>query len=359
MKNMRSWKRRIFALTTALLLVVSVCALAETDLSGYSISSGNVVAPEFFDVTAPYSGTLMSFDLAAGDRVTAGQELFHMLENYAYAPENGTVVKFFVNAGDDAKAKSSIYGGVCAIEPEKEYMVSATTTDSYQNNDNKVLHVGEKLYFKSAKADKTEGEGTVVSVSATGYTVEIDKGKFELKDSFNLYRSDSYSQKENVGKGVVVRRDATFVPAEGRIGAVIAQEGSKISAGDKLFTILSNDAAPESSPSVTVPADGIVAQVAVQCGQQVWKGQLLARIYSESSMEITADVDEIDLKNIRVGDNVYYTLDTDAQNVQTGEITEISSLGLSKQNAAYFTVHVSISPKNVRIGQSVSLYLPK
>lgn len=281
-----------------------------------------------------------------------------MVENIAYAPENGTLVKYFAAAGDDAGTKSQVYGGVCAIEPEKQYWITATTQESYSSNDNKVLHIGEKLYFKSAKADKTEGEGTVVAVSATGYSVEIDKGDFDLKDSFNLYRNSGYSQKENVGKGVVVRRDPCLVPAQGRIGEIIANEGTQVTSGDKLFTILPQDAAPGASPDILAESDGVVAQVMVQGGQQVWKGQLLARIYREDALEIVADVDEIDLKDLKVGDRIYYTLDTDSSNPQVGEVTEISSLGFTKQNAAYFTVHVNIASGSARIGQSGSIYLP-
>lgn len=351
--------KRLFAGITALLLLLAGTALAETDLSGYAIASGNVTAAEYYDVVAPYSGTLETFDIEAGDRVSEGQEIFHMQENIAFAPENGKIVKWFGKSGDDASAKTALYGGVVAMEPEKEYLINATTQDSYQSNDNRVLHVGEKLYFKTTKASKNEGEGTVVGVSESGYTVEIDKGEFDLKDTFTLYRSGNYAAKDNVGKGTVVRRAPLTIAAKGRVGETFVEEGANVVSGDKLFTILSEDAEPDAKSSITAPAAGVVAKVAANPGQQVWKGMLLARIYKEETLEITAEVDEMDLTKLRVGDRIYYTLDTNAADEEIGEVTEISSLGVPKQNASYYTVKVKIVSRDAKIGQSASIYLPK
>ena len=41
----------------------------------------------------------------------------------------------------------------------------------------------------------------------------------------------------------------------------------------------------------------------------------------------------------------------------TGTVTEISALGVTRQNAAYYTVHVSIPASSGRLGASASVYL--
>ena len=58
-----------------LLTMLSTCALADTALTDCAIANGNVTATTFVDVTAPYSGTLASFDLSVGDRIAAGDAL--------------------------------------------------------------------------------------------------------------------------------------------------------------------------------------------------------------------------------------------------------------------------------------------
>ena len=66
----------------------------------------------------------------------------------------------------------------------------------------------------------------------------------------------------------------------------------------------------------------------------------------------------MDLHSLKVGDTIPVTLDTDESNILTGTVTEISSLGTQRQNAAYFTVHVSVEKAGLKLGQSASIYLP-
>ena len=121
---------------------------------------------------------------------------------------------------------------------------------------------------------------------------------------------------------------------------------------------MGQDAPFGASPDVKAPAEGVVASVPVASGQQVWKGQLLARIYRTDALEIVAEVDEMDLGDLKVGDTLPVTLDTDESRILTGTVTEISSLGTQRQNAAYFTIHVTVQQPGMMLGQSASVYLP-
>ena len=75
-------------------------------------------------------------------------------------------------------------------------------------------------------------------------------------------------------------------------------------------------------------------------------------------LEIIAEVDEIDMGSLKVGDVIPCTLDMNEESVFNGTVTEISALGVTRQNAAYFTVHLSIDVK-APLGASASIYLPK
>ena len=71
----------------------------------------------------------------------------------------------------------------------------------------------------------------------------------------------------------------------------------------------------------------MIGTLAVQPGQQVYEGQLLARLMLVDKLEVVAQVDEVNLKNLYVGDKVSVTLDMDESNVLTGTVTEIGNLG--------------------------------
>lgn len=350
--------KKLLILTIALSLFFSA-ALAEEDLSGYAIANGTVAAVDFVDVTAPYSGTLMTFDLASGDRVAAGDALFAMLLTTLYAPEAGTVT-LFAAEGDDASAVISHYGALGTVETAISTQIAATTAGAYNSKENHILYVGETLYFRSSGAGRETGWGRVIHVDGSGYVVDILKGTFDVGESFNLYRNDSYDSRENVGRGTVTRRSPMAMTGVGRVCELLVQNGDEVAANAPILTLMSADAEPGASPIISAPEDAVIATVAVSPGQQVWKGQMLARLYLTGALEIVAEVDEIDLHGLQVGDTLPITLDVDEKTVLYGTVTEISALGVQRQNAAYYTVHVSLeSSDGVLLGGSASVYLPK
>ena len=352
--------KRIAGLLLALCLLLTIPAIAEQDLTDRPIADGVVAAVSFMDITAPYSGTLTSFDLASGDTVAAGDVLMGYVTNDVYATEAGTVKAVFAREGEDATAAMARYGAVMAIEPAVINQVDATTDGANSDIDNKILHLGETLYFKTSGNNGAEGTGRVVSVDDQAYRVDVLTGDFDKDDDVTLYRRDNYVSTSAVGKGTIVRRPALMAAGQGRVEKCYVAQGDTVVAGQKLFSLISADAAPDAYASeITAMVDGVVEKVLVTAGQQVWKGQVLCRVDRTDAIEVVADVDEVDLGNLKIGDLVPVTLDMDKTNVLMGTVTQISALGISKQNAAYFTAHATIPTGSGMLGASASLYLPK
>ena len=351
--------KKFLCLISVLLLLAATPALAESDLTGRPIADGSVAAVRFTDVTAPFSGTLTSFDLEPGDAVQAGDTLMRYLTADVYAGEDGVVKAVFAAPGEDAATVAARYGALMAIEPAVAFRVDASTSGAYDDNDNKMLHPGETLYFKTSETNGAKGLGRVVQVTGDKYVVDVLSGDFDLNDDVTLYRRDNYAKDANVGKGNIIRRDAVLVTGAGRVSALYVAEGDKVAAGDRLFSLIAADATPDAYASdVTAGVSGVVSSVSVMPGQQVFKGQALCRIQQTDAMEVVADVDEVDLGTLKVGDLLPVTLDVQPDNVLMATVTQISALGVKKQNAAYFTVHAAIPSGNALLGMSASLYLP-
>lgn len=351
--------KKLLCLAAALLCIIAATAGAEKDLTAYTIASGNVAAVESEDLTAPWSGTLLTFDWAAGDPVQAGQELFAMRLETVYAPENGNVEEVFAVPGDDASATLTRYGALISLEGELPYRIQASINGAIQKKENKVLHVGERLYFRSEKVGREEGYGRVISVSGNGYVVEIEKGSFEIGENLNLFRKEDYAGESKVGNGAVFRRDPVSVSGRGRVGSVLVSPGDKVRAGQPLMTLMGLDADPGARAEVAVSGSGIIAQVMVSPGQQVWKGAVLARVWHTERLEVIAEVDEMDLGTLAVGDECPVILDMYPDMQLTGKVTEIGGIGVTRQNAAYFQVHFELKRNDLPLGASASVYLPK
>ena len=353
-------KRMIAFFAAAAVLFCAAASAAVPDRADYVVASGTVAAVSFADVTAPFSGTLLSFDLEKGDRVSAGDVLFPFQTRILRAPADGRVTAVFGTEGADAAGVITRYGALASLEIEGNRQISASTSGAYNKSKNRELHVGETLYFQSNTGDKEKGHGMVTAVAGENYTVEIQDGDFDTRENLNLFRSDDYAAADKVGTGTVVRRDPVQITGSGRITKVFVREGDSVSADDPLFEVITADADPGAGSAVLSPGDGVVASVAVVPGQQVWKGALLARIYLTARIEVIAEVDEMDLGRIQVGSVCPILLDLDEKTVLQGRVTEIGALGETRQNAAWFRVHLALEDaSSLPLGASASVYLPK
>lgn len=350
--------KKIIPIVLCLVLLAchpGMAAAEEPDLTQYAIANGVVCAAAFDDITAQCSGTLLPFDWEPGDTVEAGTAMFEMMTTNICAPEDGTVRYLFAEKGDSADSTMATYGAVLAMEPAARHRIRCTNSGAADYEENKHLHVGDTLYFKSGKE---KGTGTVIAVSDNDYEVEILTGIFDADKSLDLYKDSGYSSHDKVGTGKVYLRDDVTIAAAGRIAEILVKAGDEVKKGDVLLRVMAQDADVGAESVLSAPADGVVGTVAVSPGQQVWKGQFLCRVWQSGTMEVVAEVDEMDLGHLSVGDEIPVTMDTDESRILTGTVTEISALGMTKLNAAYYTVHLSMNDTGLMLGQSASVYLP-
>ena len=151
-----------------------------------------------------------------------------------------------------------------------------------------------------------------------------------------------------------------MVAGAGRVEKLYVAEGEHVAAGQKLFSLVSADRRARSKPKRNhLAGSRRGGKVLVSPGSRYGKGQALIRVDLTDRLEVRADVDEVDLGSLKVGDLVPVTLDMNPGNPLVATVTRISALGVSRQNAAYFTVRASLPAGSALLGASASLYLPK
>ena len=189
----------IFLCLVLLACLPGTCMATETDLTQYAIANGIVKASSFDDITAPCSGTLLSFDWEPGDTVEAGTAMFEMMTTNIYAPEDGIVRWLFAEQGDSADSAMATYGAVLALQPSARQRMHCTYSDAADYEENKHLHVGDMLYFKTSKE---KGTGIVIATAGDSYEVEILTGTFDADKKMDLYKDVGYDSDDKVGSGV-------------------------------------------------------------------------------------------------------------------------------------------------------------
>ena len=336
----------------ALLLVLTLgaaCALGAT-------ANAVIVAPETAKITAPFSGTLLPFDLTAGDEVAAGDTLFAMDTVPVYATQSGTVSAVFAKAGDDASGVIAHYGSLAVIEPTHALYVAADNSQAYDDDENRYLHAGETLYLKCGNE---KGTGIVTSVSGNAYNVEILTGSFDVGDTVRCYRESGTPSDSETGRGRVTRYADISVAAEGRIVAVHVKAGDTVSVGDLLFEVIDGQSAKDVPLTLTAPVSGAVTSLSTVSGAQVYRGQLLCEIADLTKLELSAEVDELDFSAISVGTTLSFTLDAYAGETFSGTVTEIRPVGITRQNATYYDVRITLpAGKTLLPGMNATVTIP-
>ena len=136
-------KKRI-AMIAMIASLVTTTAFAE----GVKID-GSIKSAETKTILAPYSGVVGNYAVTAGDAVNMGDALFALRTEQVYADFDGTVTAVFAQPGDSAASVEERYGALAYIEQDVLYRAECTTTGGDSDNENKMIHVGEKVYIRA------------------------------------------------------------------------------------------------------------------------------------------------------------------------------------------------------------------
>ena len=316
---------RALSLGLCAALLLAPCAMADTITFTGAIEAGETV-----QVFAPIGGTVESVNAEAGQKVNAGDALVTLSTTKVYAQEAGTVTAVFGQPGDSAETVAQTWGAVISIEGESVYNISASTDNAYNSTATKFVHVGESVYLSCYSDGSHTGTGVVTALEGTDFTVRVLSGEFLIGETVNVFRGDSATAAQRIGRGTLNRTAPTAVTGTGSIAAIAVKPGDTVQRGDLLFETLdgSFDGLYMSGNVITAGVGGILSAVNAQQGGNVQKGEAVAAIYPEGAMRVVAQIEEANLACINVGDPVSIELlwNQDEEVEYSGTVARISAI---------------------------------
>lgn len=112
-------------------------------------------------------------------------------------------------------------------------------------------------------------------------------------------------------------------------------------------------AAAESNLSnyvLTAPFDGVVADVAVEIGEQVGADSRAVSVVNTSSWIIeTTDITELEVVDLEVGQNVTFTADALSDVTMDGVVTEISQSSFVESGDVIYSVRIAVNDVDPRV----------
>lgn len=348
-------KLRLAAVLLSVCVAFAVPAMAKEE-SRALLLTGTVECLEVEAIKAPFSGAIKPFSLRAGDKVSTGDTLFEVETKTLYAPMAGTVGAVYAGDGDTASIVTQRYGALLAIDPVNRFIVQCNTRTGYDSANTRDVRVGTPVWLKTAEGDKRTGEGWIISVSGSTFTVEVTGGDLLFDDNVYVYNNAEMLNKQKLARGLVSAVAPVNVSGTGTVIKTMVSRGDTVKAGDPLLSYIPDELA-DGVPSGEIKAvkNGVVQSVQITQGAQASKDQVLAYVLLTDRMTLIGQVDEGDLGRIAVGDAATVTFEELSLEPVAATVRSISNLAAQGETASYEVVFDFDCPAGVAQGMHATI----
>ena len=356
--------------------------------------SGTLQPADSYTVTTLVSGEVLSDTFEEGDIVEKDQLLYTidssdvsttetqaqtnytqaLKAKYPTADISGTVSEVYVSNGDAVSAGTEL----CRISASNDLTIDfqfsyAKDGDFYVGQPAKIYLNGYAGYIDgtvaqvggSSMANATGMKMTTVRVkAATPGLVSGDCTASAVVGNYTSYGQTTVK----VGTGSTITASAS-----GKVSGLTLMPGDSVSSGQRICTITGDSvdnqlqnakASLENAQDrlddymVTSPITGTVVEKTVKAGDNVGTGSnsnnTLCIIYDLTYLEMTLNIDELDIDNVEVGQTVNVTSDAKEGQTFTGVVTKVSVVGTTSGGTTTYPVTVRIDDTDgLRPGMNV------
>ena len=392
---------RVKAKATQTETTYTTASVEKRSITNSLTGSGTLEPADSYTLTTLVSGEVLSDTFEEGDIVEKDQLLYTidssdvsttetqaqtnytqaLKAKYPTADISGTVSEVYVSNGDTVNAGAEIMKIAASNDLSIDFQFSyANDGDFYVGQAAKIYINGYAGYLDgtvaqvggSSIANGTGMKMTTVRVKAAN--PGLVSGDCTASATIGNYTS--YGQTTiKVGTGSTITAEAS-----GKITGLTLMPGDSVTSGQKLCTITGDSVdnqitnaknslanAKDSVESaqnrlddykITSPITGTVVEKTVKAGDNVGTGSnssnALCTIYDLSYLQMTLNIDELDIDNVEVGQTVNITSDAKEGQTFTGVVTKVSVVGTTSGGTTTYPVTVRIDDTDgLRPGMNV------
>ena len=371
-------------------------ALERRDITNTFSGSGTISAANTYTVKSLVKGTVLTADFEVGDTIEKGTVLYTIdSSDVATSVEKAQLAleqaqRSYDDTADAQYIRSVIGGTVASIKVKAGDYVTAGQEIATVRDDSSLLLT---LEFPAADASGfAVGQSAEVILNGTfetlSGTVQAVAGTDTISSGNLLVRTVTIAVKNNGSlttaqaasatiNGVSALASARFdyqhqqtvtATTSGTVAAVCVKEGTAIeantaivqlsgtelsrqvqSAADSLLNAqlsMSDTQKQMENYTITSPISGTVIQKNVKAGDTVGTdttaSETLCTIYDLSYLEMTLNVDELEILSIKEGQTVTITADAISDRTFTGVVTSVSAAGTTTGGTTTYPVTIRI-----------------
>ena len=371
-------------------------ALERRDITNTFSGSGTISAANTYTVKSLVKGTVLTADFEVGDTIEKGTVLYTIdSSDVATSVEKAQLAleqaqRSYDDAADAQYIRSVIGGTVASIKVKAGDYVTAGQEIATVRDDSSLLLT---LEFPAADASNfAVGQAAQVMLNGTfetlSGTVQAVAGTDTISSGNLLVRTVTIAVPNNGSlttaqaasasiNGVSALASARFdyqhqqtvtATTSGTVSAVCVKEGAAVaantaivqlsgtelsrqvqSAADSLLNAqlsMSDTEKQMENYTITSPISGTVIQKNVKAGDTVGtdtaSSETLCTIYDLSYLEMTLNVDELEILSIKEGQTVTITADAISDRTFTGVVTSVSAAGTTTGGTTTYPVTIRI-----------------
>lgn len=371
-------------------------ALERRDITNTFSGSGTISAANTYTVKSLVKGTVLTADFEVGDTIEKGTVLYTIdSSDVATSVEKAQLAleqaqRSYDDTADAQYIRSVIGGTVASIKVKAGDYVTAGQEIATVRDDSSLLLT---LEFPAADASGfAVGQAAEVILNGTfetlSGTVQAVAGTDTISSGNLLVRTVTIAVKNNGSlttaqaasatiNGVSALASARFdyqhqqtvtATTSGTVAAVCVKEGTAIEANTAIVQLsgtelsrqvqsaadsqlnaqlsMSDTQKQMENYTITSPISGTVIQKNVKAGDTVGTdttaSETLCTIYDLSYLEMTLNVDELEILSIKEGQTVTITADAISDRTFTGVVTSVSAAGTTTGGTTTYPVTIRI-----------------
>lgn len=221
-------------------------------------------------------------------------------------------------------------GSIDSMERETLYpLEESAEIDEIMVEEGDVVHKGDVLFTFVTEDKTSEIEEQLQNIES--YQYQLDKLKTEFKEAV---------------------RDGEEVDTDDYQFDIDELEFKIKQAQEEIEDLMEEQ---EEIEPLLAPIDGTITSIDVQEGQYVSENTTLGEMVNYEALEVSIEVDELDIGKLEIGQPATVTLDALEDQTIEGVVTEIGDEGTSTNGVSVFSVAVQLlSVENVKVGMSAS-----
>ncbi len=293
--------------------------------------SGNVSADSQTSVTSPSTGIIEAVYVKNGDHVTQGENLFKVKAT-ANQQDKATAYASYLSAQNNLNtAQAKMNSLQSALFKANQTFINdkgVPNPSDLQKTD--PVYIEENADWLQAQADYNNQAGVISQAQAALTAASL-----------------SYQATQD---------SVVTAPIEGTVANLSVSQGNSVTAsgtGSSNSSNSSNSSGSSSTGSTSTSGSGSSSS----SGSSTSNGSTIMVIGDFSQLSVVAQVNEVDIPKVKVGQNATVTLDAFPDQTFVGQVVNVDSVGTTSSNVVTYNVYIDLvsPPSTIKPGMTASI----